>query len=125
MRATVKRALWLAAIAAIACKGGSTAPSDPPTPGSTVTITSNGVTPKNLLVAVGSQVTFINNDTRSHDMHSDPHPEHTDCPQFDQVGFLTPGQMRQTGNLNSARVCDYHDHDDPNNSKWQGKITIQ
>jgi hypothetical protein len=62
------------------------------------------VTPKNIIVPLGSQVTFINNDNRSHDMESNPHPEHTDCPALAQVGFLTPGQSRQSGNLNVART---------------------
>ena len=35
---------------------------------------------------------FVNNDSRSHEMFSDPHPEHTDCPEINQVGFLSPGQ---------------------------------
>jgi hypothetical protein len=70
-------------------------------------------------------VTFINNDTRDHDVSSNPHPEHTDCPAINDVGVLVPGQRRQTGNLNVARTCGYHDHDDPENSRWKGSILIQ
>ena len=115
-------------IACSACSGGSDntmGPSEEPVAGTTVTITSSGVSPKNLLVAAGTQVTFVNNDSRSHDMQSDPHPEHTDCPAFNQVGFLTAGQSRQTGNLNTVRVCGYHDHNDAGNSRWLGQITIR
>ncbi len=121
--------LAAAAIASIVgCSGSSEntmTPSEEPMAGTTVTITSSGVSPKNLLVPRGSQVTFMNNDNRPHDMVSDPHPEHTDCPEFDQVGYLVPGQSRQTGNLNTARVCGYHDHNDGLNARWQGNITIQ
>src|SRR5215467_11459320 len=60
----------------------------------TITITSAGVSPNPLRVALGSQVTFVNNDSVAHDMQSDPHPEHTDCPALAQVGFLSPGQSR-------------------------------
>ena len=84
------------------------------------------VTPKNIKVARGSQVTFINNDNQSHMMNSDPHPDHTDCPEINQVGFLNPGESRQTGNMTSNRsVCGFHDHNLPNVAGLQGSITIQ
>ena len=113
-----------------ACTGGSstngsTTPSSDPSNGPTVVITSQGVVPHNLTVAPGSQVTFVNTDTQHHNMYSNPHPEHTDCPEFDAVGFLAPGQRRQTSNLNIVRTCGYHDHDDAQNSKWLGNIVIQ
>lgn len=108
-----------------ACGGPTMSPSDTPISGTTITITSNGVNPMNLLVKVGAQVTFINNDVRSHDMEDDPHPGHGDCPALESVGFLRPGERRQTGNLNIVGTCGYHDHDDFPNPKWLGKITIQ
>jgi hypothetical protein len=118
------------AVSPSACGDGGSestppAPTATPNPATTITIMPTGVVPKQLSVPLGSQVTFVNNDSRSHDMHSDPHPEHTDCPEFDQVGFLRPGQSRRTGNLNIARVCDFHDHDDADDVRWQGKVTIQ
>ena len=58
-------------------------------------------------------------------MFSDPHPEHTDCPELDSVGFLSPGQSRQTGNLNTVRTCGFHDHELPENRNLQGTIIIQ
>jgi hypothetical protein len=70
-------------------------------------------------------VTFTNNDSRVHEMDSDPHPEHTDCVELNQVGFLNPGQSRQSGNLNTARRCGFHDHGNPDNAGLKGTITIQ
>ena len=70
-------------------------------------------------------MTFINSDNRNHTMNSDPHPDHTDCPAIDQVGFLVPGQSKQTGNLNVVRTCGYHDHELFPETKWMGKIVIQ
>jgi hypothetical protein len=67
----------------------------------------------------------MNNDTRTHDMESNPHPEHTDCPAINQAGFLTPGQSKQTGNLNTVRTCGFHDHDQPSTTNLQGTIVIQ
>jgi hypothetical protein len=107
--------------------GGTPTPSPTPSPtpgGSTITITSSGVSPKDITVTVGSRVTFTNNDNRSHDMFSDPHPEHTDCPEI-SVGFLAAGQSAPTQNLTRARVCGYHDHNQPSVTALQGTIRIQ
>ncbi len=101
------------------------APSPAPVPSTTITITASGVSPKNVLVAVGDRVRFINNDSRSHDMGSDPHPDHSDCPEINQVGFLMPGQTRETGNFVVARTCGFHDHDIPGATSLQGSITIR
>ena len=112
--------------------GGSTpAPTPTPTPppgGSTstttITITSAGVSPRDITVPVGSRVTFVNNDSIPHDMSSDPHPEHTGCPDI-TVGFIAANQSRQTNNLNAARTCTYHDHNQPTTTSLQGTIRIQ
>ena len=111
-----------------ACSSSSpadTQPSPPISSDTTITITSSGASPKNIVVSPGSQVLFINNDTRDHQMYSDPHPEHTDCPEFDQVGALAPGQRRQTGNLNRARTCGFHDHINFENQSLRGTVTIR
>jgi len=119
-----------AALVVGACGGSSPASAPapvtgPPVSSNTITITSSGVSPKNIQVAVGSRVLFINNDTRSHNMASDPHPSHDDCPELNQVGFLSPGQSRETGNLVTARTCGFHDHDDFSQQNLQGSITIR
>ena len=103
-------------------------PTPSPTPGptsATVTITSVGVSPKSVTISVGGRVTFVNNDSQFHEMLSDPHPSHTDCPPMDDVGALAPGQSRQTGVFTTARSCGYHDHGNPGNSSLQGTIVIQ
>jgi plastocyanin len=106
--------------------GGSSSPTNPtPTATNTITLTAAGASPKNIQVALGSRVLFVNSDSRSHTMNSDPHPEHTDCPELNQVGFLSPGQSRETGNLVIARTCGFHDHDNPNTTSLQGTITIK
>ena len=67
-------------------------PSPPPVQSTTITITGAGVSPKNVIVSLGDRVLFVNNDTRSHNMTSDPHPDHNDCPEINQVGFLSAGR---------------------------------
>jgi plastocyanin len=126
----VGRPFLLAAIAMTALDCGSS-PSSPsggggnPTSATTITLTSAGVNPTTINVPQGSRVLFTNNDNRQHEMTSDPHPDHTDCPELNQVGFINPGQQRETGNLNTVRTCRYHDHNDPNNTRFQGRIVIQ
>jgi plastocyanin len=124
------RCVILLALLAAACgSGGSgTTPSPSPAPApaaATITIANNAVSPASVTVTRGSRVTFVNNDNRVHDMESNPHPEHTDCPEINQVGLISPGQSRQTGVLNTARTCGYHDHDQDTVRSLQGTITIQ
>ena len=132
------RLLLAAALAAAACGSSSSSSSSPSSASSpattpsgavsttTITISANVASPKNIVIARGSQVTFVNKDTQSHNMFSDPHPDHTDCPEINQVGFLSAGQQKQTGNMVTNRsVCGFHDHDLPNVAGLQGSITIQ
>ena len=109
------------------CGGGSgsSAPTPSVTPAATITIASGAVSPKSVTVPRGSQVQFVNSDRVSHQMNSDPHPEHTDCPELNSVGFLSVNQSRQTGNLNTVRTCGFHDHDLPDVKALQGTIIIQ
>jgi plastocyanin len=121
---------------AVAC-GGSDSPTAPSDSGggssgggtvsdtATITISSAGVvSPSTVTIRQGGRVTFVNSDSRAHDMSSDPHPTHEDCPAIDQAGFLSPGQSRTTGNLNVVRTCGFHDHNEPGNAGLQGRITV-
>jgi hypothetical protein len=105
--------------------GTSPSPTSPAGSGPTITIANNTVSPKNITVPRGSQVTFVNNDSQPQDMNSDPHPVHTDCPEINLVGLLNPGQSRPTGTLNSVRTGGYHDHNRDMVESLQGTITIQ
>ncbi len=119
----IRHAMALIALGTlVAC--AKTSPT-PPVETTTITITASGVTPRNVIIAPGQRVRFVNNDARPHNMASDPHPEHNDCPEFDQVGFLTPGQSRETGNLVTVRTCGFHDHDLPDSVPLTGTVTIR
>jgi plastocyanin len=133
----------LIAATAAACGGGSssggggttttptspttpTTPTGPVTDSATITIGSDGrVSPSSVTITRGGRVTMINNHNQSHDMSSDPHPEHTTCPELNQWGFLTAGQQRTSGNLNTARTCGFHDHNLPDNAGLRGTVIIQ
>ena len=146
----VRTAVAFAALLAVgACGGGSSSsggtastPTSPTTPvtttpptttpptttvtdSATIVIGADGsVSPKSVTVTRGGRVTMVNNHNTSHDMWSDPHPEHSQCPEL-AWGFLTTGQQRTSSNLNTARTCGYHDHNLPDNANLKGTIIIQ
>jgi plastocyanin len=148
------KAVWSGAAAALivaatvaACGGGGggSTPTSPTTGGggtttggggtttgggnsttATITIGADGrVSPSSVTIAPGGRVTMVNNHNRAHDMSSNPHPEHTQCPEINQIGFLNPGQSRTSGNFNTARSCGFHDHNEDTNTALQGTIIIQ
>jgi len=125
----IRNLVCIGALALTAAACGSDSPSSPSggndgTIAATLTITASGTSPKTVTVPVGSRVTIVNNDTKSHDMNSDPHPEHTQCPALN-VGVLSAGQSRTSQNLTTARACGMHDHLDPDNAAWKTTITVQ
>ena len=138
MHKTLVTGLAAAACLAVAaaCGGGSSGssstpstPTSPTTPSgdvATITIGADGrVSPSTVTISAGGRVTMINNHNIAHDMSSDPHPEHTQCPELNQWGFLQPGQQRTSGNLNTRRTCGFHDHNLPDNAGLRGSVVIQ
>jgi plastocyanin len=96
------------------------------TVGATITIGGNSaVSPSQVTIAVGQSVTFVNSDSRSHDMESDPHPAHTSCPSIANVGLLQPGQSKTTFGFANSGTCGYHDHNDSASSGLMGHIVVQ
>ena len=63
--------------------------------------------------------------TNTHWMASDPHPEHNDCPEFDPVGTLLPGQSRETANLAVTQTCGFHDHNSPDTASLKGQVIVR
>lgn len=136
-------------LAVLSCGGGmspaaSSAPAPTPTPapgpptplsGATITINATGfsldaISAKSyplgdLHVYQGSSLTFINADTQTHDVLSDPFGAHNDCPELNTAGFLTPGQSRTTVPLTVLRSCGFHDHQNEGNALFGGKVTIE
>jgi plastocyanin len=125
-------AIAAAAATAFACGGGGGGTNNPtpvgtPGPsGATITITSAGVvSPSSVTINNGESVTFVNNDSRVHEMASDPHPVHTDCPPINALGTLQPGQSRLTNAMTTSRTCGFHDHLNDTNANLKGTIVIR
>ena len=120
--------LTCVAVLASACGGGSGNPGGP-SPSENpykLTISAAGIiSPTELTVPPGSRVLFINNHSLPHNMTSDGHPAHDECPPINDVGVLNPGQRRETGNLVVLRTCGIHDHDDFQNHSLWARIVIR
>jgi plastocyanin len=126
----------IAALVLASCGGSSTSPSgvtvivrDGGTGGpngATITLTSAGASPRTVTIAVGQTVTFVNNDNRSHEMASDPHPQHGSCPSMEAgLATISAGQTRVTHNFGNAGTCGFHDHLDASNGAFLGSIVVQ
>lgn len=100
-------------------------PAPGPPPPALVTITGAGFVPLEVTTTVGSRVTFVNNDTRPHDMLGGPDHTRLDCPEIDAVGFIVAGQTRETGVFTAARTCDFHDHNNEGNPAFHGRIIVR
>lgn len=126
---------------AIACGGGGgSAPTQPSNNGgggtagggtsggssttNRITITATGVDTRALTIKVGERITVTNSDSRAHEFSSDPHPEHTNCPELNQIGFIQPNQTKESGNFVTTKACGFHDHNQPSNASLQGRVTI-
>ena len=126
--------LFTAGLAAMSGCGGGSSSSGPAAPSgpaaapagatTTIRITAAGVSPKEVRIEVGSRVVFVNEDTRSHEMMSDPHPLHTGCPEINQIADLGPGQSRQTGAFGATRNCGFHDNRQDGVTSLRGNIIV-
>jgi hypothetical protein len=103
-------------------------PSDtPPSPEPTVlvepvvTIGATGVTPQVLHIPADTGITFVNRDTRAHEIRSDPHPAHTECALMN-LGPIPGGESRETVKIVSGQACGYHAEGDPASRSFQGFV---
>lgn len=79
----------------------------------TVTYTDSGFSPQSIEVAKGSTVNFVNKSSVPIWVASDPHPEHTDYPEFDTPRVI--GRLPEMGEdfsftFNKAGTWKYHSH---------------
>jgi plastocyanin len=127
----------VASLVASGCGGGSSNPAGPTTvisgdtgsagaSGATITITATGISPSRVTIAVGQSVTFVNSDSRQHEMASDPHPTHGSCPSIERgLGIQSPNQTKLTNGFANAGTCSFHDHLNDSNNSLKGQIVVQ
>ncbi len=108
-------------LVAAGCGSSPSAPSG----AATFTITSAGVSPKEVRIRAFNFVTFVNNDTRVHTMVSDPVDLHNQCPALNVVGVIQPGEKRDSATLSLAGICGFHDHSNTSETSLQGRIIVQ
>jgi hypothetical protein len=69
-------------------------------------------------------VVFLNQDTADHDIRSDPHAAHSNCPALN-VGLVPAGKSSATLAMKTWGVCGYHDELAPDDERFKGQFVIQ
>ena len=117
----VSLAVWLDG-----CGGSPASPSEstPTTP--TLTITAAGVSPAQLQISVNQRVLIVNNDTSIHELQSNVHLTHGDCPPMNLPGLLNPGESDFTDAFTLPGTCGFHDHQNPppGGTSFQGFVLV-
>jgi hypothetical protein len=106
--------LALAAAAANSC--GTAAPTSPTSPTAAgphvfpqfVMIMEGQAVPRELTIAVGERVSFMNHDPTPYTVAGGGEPSRPGCPEIDVVGVLVPGDTRTTEPFTSAKTCEFH-----------------
>jgi plastocyanin len=88
--------------------GGGGAGSCNPGPTASMTIRSTGISPTNVCVALGGQVTFTNSDTAPHHIEFDANA----CPTV-TVPEIAAGSSQQATFPNTTVNCKFHDGNNP------------
>jgi plastocyanin len=124
-------ALVVLVLAACGGSGGGYGTPNAPAPGPTaapstftVTLTAAGASPQELRVPIGARVTFVNQDSRTHQMMSAPHPTHTDCPAINDVGTIDRGETKVTGAFMLQKDCGFHDNLRDGDTTLRGLILV-
>ncbi len=85
----------------------STAMTTPET--TTISITGSEFSPASVEITKGSKVIFVNNTSSTAQVASDPHPLHTDFPEFGAGPVLQPGESFEF-TFTKEMTFKYHDH---------------
>lgn len=86
-----------------------------------VKITSSGFSPKDITIKIGESVTWMNEDSESHQVNSAVHPTHQLYPPLNTVGLLKQGAKKSLS-FPEAGTYKYHDHLNPS---LTGSVTVE
>ena len=75
----------------------------------TIVYTDDGFSPLEITIQAGETVAFENNSSSPMWIASDPHPSHTDLPEFDAERGYEPGET-YSFTFEDAGTWGYHDH---------------
>ena len=80
-----------------------------------VTVTYNGVdfNPNTVTIKMGDSVTFVKQSSGGMEVASNPHPTHTDYPEFDQGDGPQKGNVIYVFVFGRTGTWGYHDHTNP------------
>ena len=91
--------------------------------GAVITITATGLSSADVRIEPTQRVRFVNNDTRPHQINTNPHNLHTDCTPNNTI-VINPGQTVDTGIFTDVKPCGYHDHLLPDTQAYWGLIRV-
>lgn len=86
----------------------------------TITLTSDGFSPKTLTIKTGTKVTWTNQSGSDATVNSSPHPVHTDYPPLNLGSFPSGGTLSLT--FDKLGTYKYHNHLNPSQF---GTIVVQ
>src|SRR5688500_5038777 len=112
--ASTSVAIAAAILAAMAVSCGSRTPTAPAggvqvhTIIATVMLESTGPNPREMTIAVGETVSFMNHEGVPYTVDGGASPSQSACEEIKAVGLLRPGEIRPTAPFSTAKTCDYH-----------------
>ena len=115
---------WLVSaplIVALATCSNAMAPSQEA--GATVTIRSDGMTPKEVTLNRGNRVTIRNLDSQPHQPMSDPHAAHNSCAALN-FASIPAGARAESAVINDALDCRLHDEMNVGKAAFTTRILI-
>lgn len=86
-----------------------------------VKVTTSGFSPQRITIKAGESVTWVNEDTQSHQVNSAVHPTHQLYPPLNTVGLLQSGDKKSLS-FPDAGTYKYHDHLNPSNT---GSVIVE
>jgi plastocyanin len=89
-----------------------------------ITIGASGVNPQTLHVDAPVTVRFTNSDAVAHTLEPAPELKFDNCPEFNQLGTLEPGQAGSTTFKTTVVICAFHDAANPTNRAFQGLVVV-
>ena len=66
----------------------------------------------------------MNREQPTHQMMSDPHPVHTDCPVINEVGNIDRGETKVTDTFTVRKACGFHDNMRDGDTTLRGMILV-